>query len=304
MDVFQLQSDLISLSFDPGTIDGSFGPLTMAAVLDWATTRGHLMPVNICAVEISREVASRLTPSRIGGLDVSGHNGAVDWRKVAESGDAKFCWVKLTEGTSKQKSGEQNLNGCRAFGIPVGGYHFARPDSHQSLRMKDAEQEAKAFLRAYGTPQPDDLTAALDLESGLLKQDHSYNVEWAIRWCEVVEAALGSPVLIYTGKPYIDSRMRKADPSLLAELVKRPLWFANYARGWDDKPNGGEADLAPWKSMNPWSKYAVWQWTGGGQIPGVERPRWTRGKLKNQPRCDRNWTTKKQLEKLTIQRSF
>ena len=53
----------------------------------------------------------------------------------------------------------------RDAGLWVGGYHFARPDTHVRLGMADARKEASSFLERLSF-EPGDLPPALDVERG------------------------------------------------------------------------------------------------------------------------------------------
>ena len=64
----------------------------------------------------------------ITGIDVSSHQGNVDWTKVAATG-TDFVYVKATEGgTYVNPYFAQQYGGAKAKGLYVGAYSFARPD--------------------------------------------------------------------------------------------------------------------------------------------------------------------------------
>ena len=260
-ELIRLQTALLALGHEPGMIDGLLGPKTIAAA-------ARFMWLDHGDLSVARAAYDRLRPTAapditISGIDVSSYQGTVDWKKVAEAGH-RFAWVKCSEGTTHKNKGRQaRMDGARAFGIPVGGYHYALPKTYRSIGLKDAVKEANNFLSCYGTPQPDDLVPALDLESGLIKgaANHNYNVEWSLKWCEVVGKELGCTPIIYTARWATQSRIIKADKSLLDELAKFPLWWAEYRAGSTKEPR---------KNKAPWKSWDVWQWTGSGTVPGVK----------------------------------
>jgi lysozyme len=60
----------------------------------------------------------------IRGIDVSRHQGKVDWNAVAASG-IRFVYLKATEGGDfRDASFAENLAGARAVGLQCGAYHF------------------------------------------------------------------------------------------------------------------------------------------------------------------------------------
>ena len=59
------------------------------------------------------------------GIDVSKHNGHILWDKVASDTNAKFVYIKATQGDRiADKRYYENLRGARAAGLLVGSYHF------------------------------------------------------------------------------------------------------------------------------------------------------------------------------------
>ena len=197
-DVSRLQEGLNSAGYDSGLLDGILGPVTLSAAATYLYQEwGETGVAEDALVRLKNKPPAEM----LKGIDVSAYNGEIDWKTVAEAG-IKYCWVKCSEGTThKNRRRQENLDGARAWGIRVGGYHFARPDTYQSLELKDARDEAHNFLQCYGTPQPDDLIPALDLESGLLKNDHNYNLDWINEWCYTIEQELGlkpRKIIMYT----------------------------------------------------------------------------------------------------------
>ena len=69
------------------------------------------------------------------GIDVSHHQGVVDWGKVAKS-DVAFVILKATEGGDYvDDTFARNLAGAKAAGLVVGAYHFftfCRPGAEQA----------------------------------------------------------------------------------------------------------------------------------------------------------------------------
>jgi lysozyme len=58
------------------------------------------------------------------GIDVSHHQGVIDWAKVKASGQA-FVFIKATEGADfRDTRFAENWQGARAAGMVTGAYHF------------------------------------------------------------------------------------------------------------------------------------------------------------------------------------
>ncbi len=89
------------------------------------------------------------------GIDVSHHQGAIDWASVARD-DVAFAYIKATESVDfVDDQFGTNWDAARAEGIQTGAYHVF------SLCAAGADQAA-AFLDA--TPGDSDLPPAVDLE--------------------------------------------------------------------------------------------------------------------------------------------
>lgn len=73
----------------------------------------------------------------IKGIDVSEHNGIVDWQAVKDAG-IEFVMVRCSMGKSMQDDMFlQNVNGAKSVGLQVGAYHYS-----YALTVDDAIQEA------------------------------------------------------------------------------------------------------------------------------------------------------------------
>jgi len=71
------------------------------------------------------------------GIDVSHHNGVVDWQAVKDAG-IEFVIVRSSYGlNSKDSRFAENVSGAQAVGLKVGAYHYS-----YALNVEDAVQEA------------------------------------------------------------------------------------------------------------------------------------------------------------------
>ncbi|MDE7426196.1 MAG: hypothetical protein K2M79_00150 [Muribaculaceae bacterium] len=77
----------------------------------------------------------------IKGIDISAHNGNVDFEAVAAD-SVDFVYLKASEGnTFRDGSFADNYDKARAAGLPVGAYHFFRFEC-------DGEAQARNMLQA------------------------------------------------------------------------------------------------------------------------------------------------------------
>ena len=64
------------------------------------------------------------------GIDVSHHQGDIDWSLVGTDKNIQFVYIKATEGaTHKDKRYSKNIQGAKSNGLLVGSYHYLRNTS-------------------------------------------------------------------------------------------------------------------------------------------------------------------------------
>lgn len=189
------------------------------------------------------------------GIDVSHHQSGIDWGRVAASGIA-FCFCRATYGIRGDHEFVHHFRNARAAGLVTGAYHFLRFHDRMS-----AEAQAQAFLESLaeaGAATGPMLAPALDLEdNGRYDEVVDTNAErqayagLAMKWLEIVEADLGRTAIIYTTRSFFNQIGNPPGFGI------RPLWVAHYT----SRPSPG--------LPAPWSRYLFWQFTEGGQVPGI-----------------------------------
>jgi GH25 family lysozyme M1 (1,4-beta-N-acetylmuramidase) len=174
------------------------------------------------------------------GIDISHHNGTPDFAKAKDAGVA-FVYLKATEGvTFRDPLYQPNAYNAMGAGLPIGFYHFARPDNNNK-----PEDEAHNFVDAI-SPFKYNLLPVLDLEVDANMSDEAL-FEWAAAFINAVKAKTGNNVMLYTGLNYLNSR-----PAL--KKLQVPLWIAAYR------------DTAP--SVTGWD-WTMWQFSDKENVPGV-----------------------------------
>lgn len=92
----------------------------------------------------------------IAGIDVSKHNGDIDFDKVRDD-DYQFVFIKASEGmTYRDDAFDRNYKKAHKAGLKVGAYHFFR-------KNRTGREQADNFLRAVEGKQLD-LPLVIDLE--------------------------------------------------------------------------------------------------------------------------------------------
>ncbi len=185
------------------------------------------------------------------GIDVSDHNGQVEWASVAQDG-IEFAFLRAgyrgyTEGgLYADERFEENLAGSTAAGLDVGVYFYS-----SAIDQDEAREEAQFVLDAL-SGRLEGCRIAFDQEvsagsqgraDALTREQYTQN---ALAFCEAVEA-VGHPSLIYSNRKHLV----KLDLDLLGE---RQLWYAEYAT---DHPN-------------TLHEFAIWQYSDSGSVAGIE----------------------------------
>lgn len=176
------------------------------------------------------------------GVDVSHHQGRIDWPAVAADG-VDFAYLKATEGGDhRDREFTRNWEAARAAGLAVGAYHFF------TFCRAGAEQADNVL--ATVPVAVDALPLAVDLEFGG-NCDRVPTVETLGRELRAflgpVEAAYGKPVVLYVTPEFLDA-YRTALPT-------RGLWRRSLLRVPDD--------AAPWR---------LWQYHNRARIDGIVGP--------------------------------
>lgn len=172
------------------------------------------------------------------GIDVSHHQGQIDWRRVAAD-DVAFAVIKATEGGDHVDDAfSTNLREARAAGLAVGAYHFftfCRPGADQ----------AKNFISVVPHDQPL-LPPVVDIEFGgncpQRPTPEQLNAELAA-FLAPVEAAFGKPAIVYLTD--------EAEQAYAGRIPARPLWLRSLLL----QPDRGD--------------WIYWQYHNKGRVDGI-----------------------------------
>lgn len=184
------------------------------------------------------------------GIDVSKHQGTIDWDKVKAAG-IDFAIIRAGLGKSTvDPQFVRNITACNRLGIPCGVYWFS-----YAKNVAEAKQEAESCLAAV-KPYRLDFPIFFDLEydtDRYLKQQgitltKTMATAHAEAFLSTIEAA-GYYAANYANPDYLS---RFFDSGL---LQKYDLWLANY------KENAN--------TDNPPRSCGIWQHWDKGRINGI-----------------------------------
>lgn len=183
-------------------------------------------------------VRPSLRAGEVFGVDVSNHQGEIDWDALA-SDDIEFAYIKSTEGGDfTDRSFETNWAEAERVGLERGAYHFF-------TLCRPGEEQAGHFLN-IAPPDDGALPPAVDLELAGNCADRptgSDVYQQLDDFLAVVEEAWGRPVLLYVGEDW-EARYPVLDRS------DRPRWLVSFLG-------------------RPEHDWTVWQLHGFAKVDGV-----------------------------------
>lgn len=161
------------------------------------------------------ELSSPPHPFISHGLDVSHHQGEINWPEVIDSFDSitPFIYCKATEGeTHVDTKFKENRSELKSLNVKHGAYHFYQPNA-------DALKQAIHFLNEYDFDQ-NDLPPVLDYE--IETNDKEEQLVKILVWLKYVENITGKRPIIYTSYNLYINWLSKALPDY-------NFWVANYS---------------------------------------------------------------------------
>ena len=184
-------------------------------------------------------------------MDVSRHQGAIDWDKVKASGKIDGVMLRAMGNSAESKPSApytdpqfaRNYAECKRLGIPCGVYGYFK-----ATTRAEADQEL-AYFKQLLTGRSFELPVAVDIE-------------------DKVQQALGKSALTDL-TAYI---LKAVESWGVYALLYTGLWFGStflYMGGAALKPY--DVWLAAYRTKKPtpgWS-FGMWQYTSTARVPGV-----------------------------------
>lgn len=172
------------------------------------------------------------------GIDVSKHNGRIDWDVAKNSGKIEFAILRAGLGrlaSQKDKQFDRNYSECKRLGIPVGAYWYSYATS-----PSEATQEAKACLEVI-KGKTFEYPVYFDIEEDKqFKLGKKAVSDIITAFCETLEDA-GYFVGVYTSRSsfqdYVDNTCKTAYTSWVAEWGNK-LNYTDPADMWQKSDRG------------------------------------------------------------------
>ena len=184
------------------------------------------------------------------GIDVSHHNGKIDWAAVRAAG-VEFAIIRVgfrgygDEGTLKLDSRfNENVEGALNNGIQVGVYFYS-----QAVTVYEAVEEASVavnYSRKYNITLPIYFDTEISNSEHSGRADRLTATNIAVAFCEAVKNAGYKPG-IYASKTFYTDELN------FSRLSNYEIWVAHYTSETTDFKYD----------------YKVWQYTPKGRVNGI-----------------------------------
>ena len=170
------------------------------------------------------------------GVDVSHHQGRIDWVALAGH-DIAFAFMKATEGGDWiDPKFQDNWRAAKRAGLPRGAYHFF-------TLCRDAGDQAEHFLATVGNMQGA-LLPALDAEHMGPCRESAAMTDVAggvLTFLDTVHGATGMRPVIYTTKEFYTAHLKGKTPGerfWLRSLITQPTYHSDDWLFWQYSGNG------------------------------------------------------------------
>lgn len=207
-----------------------------SAVITFTTDNGVSDSINITVYD-----------DVIKGIDISRHNGDINFKALKATGEANFAMIRASYGYEDEDIRlRQNVKGCEKYGIPYGFYHYTYATS-----VAEAKKEAAFFLNVISEYSPE-YPIVLDIEEDKIYHEMSRDEVTAIvkTFMNAFEKA-GYYAMIYSYARFFETNVYMGD------LVDYDIWVACW---------GDQEKLSSSFSYN----YGIWQYSETGKLDGID----------------------------------
>lgn len=179
------------------------------------------------------------------GIDVSNHQGDIDWESVKNSG-VEFVFIRIGYGHNREakimedEKFRKNLEGARNAGLKVGLYFYS-----YATEIWEAEEQANWIVKTLNGEKID-LPIVFDYETWRSFPTYNINIvdlnKVAKRFLDILHGN-GYEGMNYSSKYYLNT---------IWDLSEYPTWLAHYV-----------------SKTNYDKDFKVWQFSNTGEVPGI-----------------------------------
>lgn len=184
--------------------------------------------------------------SALKGIDVSKHQGVINWDKVKPQID--FAIIRCGYGSDlthqDDKQFENNVKACQRLGIPFGVYLYSYANTDEKL-----QSEIQHALRMLKKTECHPFCVYFDMEDAVTtKLGKTKLTEYGLTFCEAM-SAYGFKAGIYANQYWFRTYL---DPQAFAS-AGYSVWCAKYSTS--------EPDIS--------AAYDIWQYSSSGCVDGI-----------------------------------
>ena len=176
------------------------------------------------------------------GIDISRHQGNINWEELKKNTKIKFVYIKATEGSNLvDPRYKENIRNARKHGFKVGSYHFFTD-------LSGAKQQFINFAQTANRDEQD-LVPVIDVER-LGKWTPQQLRDSVKVFADLIEEYYGCKPMIYTFETFFNRNLGRS-------FDKYPIFIAKYPKG-QEKPNINGV------------KWVLWQFSECGRFKGIK----------------------------------
>ena len=201
--------------------------------------------VEIVPDKIEDMILKYKTEDTLIGIDVSNHQGDIDWETVKNSG-VEFAFIRIGYGHNREakimedEKFRKNLEGARNAGLKVGLYFYS-----YATEIWEAEEQANWIVKTLNGEKID-LPIVFDYETWKSFPTYNINIvdlnKVAKRFLDILHDN-GYEGMNYSSKYYLNT---------IWNLSEYPTWLAHYV-----------------SKTNYDKDFKVWQFRNTGEVPGI-----------------------------------
>lgn len=198
-----------------------------------------------CAGKQVAEPPKPFPSDAVFGIDISNHQGEIDWSAVKEWDGKKlsFVYIKATEGaTFIDKRYTQNFRQARQNNLLVGSYHYFRTTSEPKNQFENFTAVVKR--------DDQDLIPLVDVEEMKQWSTDEFHQKFN-EFLRLVENHFGRKPMIYTVNSFYNRY-------LAGRYKDYPVFIGRYGK-----------NSPAMKDMRDWT---IWQFSESGRITGIQKP--------------------------------
>lgn len=182
------------------------------------------------------------------GIDVSAHQGHIDFRKVKNAG-IEFVIIRMACGVNIDKDFFKNYHSAKANGLKVGAYIYTTANTLPKIvsEVNAIKNELYKYVEANECELELDLPFFIDVEHHTIINTSKSNVSWLFDESYKRFKELFSKVGLYASTSILETKFRED----ILESV--PIWVAEWDNNLDYKGN-----------------FIFWQYSNKGRIDGIE----------------------------------